>query len=264
MSEFVMIKKIGSGSFGQVYLVRDRNHNVRIFKVTKSDGLPQLKNEAKILLQLKHPNIMEFYSLEITPALGIPDWFVSYYITGEYIVGCDCEKFLNAKPDIVPNKVVKKFAIEMGGVLDYLKTAGVVHRDIKLANIMMSRDERKFKLIDFGLAFQKDGDENNAKKRRMVRSGTPIYMAPEIFTLHSYSYESDIWAFGVCLYQMISKGLPFNAKTFSELGEKVNALVYVKLEGVFQELLDKIFVVEPEKRINAKDIIKFATDEFPI
>mmetsp|Transcript_29776 Transcript_29776/g.39612 ORF Transcript_29776/g.39612 Transcript_29776/m.39612 type:complete len:114 (-) Transcript_29776:156-497(-) len=113
-----------------------------------------------------------------------------------------------------------------------MHSRNIVHRDLKLDNILVEEDTRMVKLIDFGFGVIVDGAQGHLK----IFCGTPSYMAPEIVR-RSESYEGkpvDIWALGVLLYVMLTGGLPFRGSNEPELFEKIRLGHFLQTLLVFE------------------------------
>ena len=142
------------------------------------------------------------------------------------------------------------------GALNHMHSQGVVHRDIKPENIMLSKSD-ELKLIDFGLSKRQQGN----KKLKTI-AGTPYYMAPEVLD-GQYDSKCDCWSLGVLLYVFMSGYLPFQGENRNEVFSKIqNGKFHFKHEE-FQicseevmDLIRKLLVVEPKKRLSAAEAIK--------
>lgn len=128
----------------------------------------------------------------------------------------------------------------------------VIHRDLKLENIMID-DRNNIKIIDFGFAVV---SQPGTKLRTMC--GTPSYMAPELVQRRDYcGFSTDIWAFGIIAFVMLTGTFPFKANNEKELFSKISRGLYRVPEAVDFEtkrFLNKILVLDPEKRPKAIDL----------
>lgn len=116
---------------------------------------------------------------------------------------------------------IKKLIKQIAKVLNYLQSQSIIHRDLKLDNILINKNE--IKVIDFGFATISDGNKIS------VFCGTPNYMAPEmLLKIVSYSYEVDWWALGIILYYLIESRYPFKGKNELELFTSIKSGVYQK------------------------------------
>ncbi len=205
ISHYQILEKLGEGGMGIVYKAQD----------TKLDRLVALKflprhltanesekvrflQEARAASALNHPNVCTIY--------GIEEYEGQQFIEMEYIDGVTLrEKFqiTNSKPE-----TAIAYAIQIGDALHEAHSAGIVHRDVKAENIMVN-SKNQIKVMDFGLAKLK-GSLKLTKTSSTV--GTLAYMAPEQIQDGEVDARSDIFSFGVVLYEMLTGHLPFRGE----------------------------------------------------
>ena len=213
--KYKVTNKIGEGSYGAVYLAYNlfTKQKVAIKRIVKSEENKidelELKNEINILKKLDHPNIlkiMEFYSSEH-----------SYYIITDYCANGELYDQIRYKYN--ENQLAVLFYQIFSG-LAYLHSNNIVHRDLKLENIVITEiendkktNDRYFwvKIIDFGTA--KFFDKN--KKEKIV-VGSSYYIAPEVLK-KNYNEKCDTWSVGVILYMLIVGRAPFDGKDDEEI-----------------------------------------------
>ena len=204
---YALVKYLGSGAFGEVWLAEKRTAvttiQVALKLPKKSDvNLETVRQEAAIWEQAKgHPNVLPLIDADIYQVGGRE--YVG--IASEYADGGSLREWLEQNGGKAPTM---QAAVEMcAGILSglaHLHARNIVHRDLKPENIMLQGDTPR--LNDFGLArVLKDGVSSYS-----AVSGTPLYMAPEAFD-GKRSAKSDIWSAGVILYQMLTGRLPFAA-----------------------------------------------------
>lgn len=153
----------------------------------------------------------------------------------------------------------RHFFAQIASGLRYCHKNLVVHRDIKLENLLID-EEGLIKICDFGVSKQLESRATLLSGH----SGTPAYMAPEVHLQRQYDgFKCDVWSLGVCLFAMVCGAVPFRAKTIEELNEAV-----IKAELVFpdncaqtltkevQHLLRKMLNKNPAKRISLKRVLK--------
>jgi len=136
--------------------------------------------------------------------------------------------------------------------LDYIHTQGILHRDIKLDNILLDQG-LNLKICDFGIS------RTIIPAHRMTeQSGTPAFMAPEIISGGGYEgFGSDIWSLGVVLYCLLTGTLPFRGNSGAELNQNIMKGVFnkeIKISEEALQLLERLLEVRPEKRITLKEI----------
>ena len=252
--KYEYISLIGSGSFGKVRLFVERECKSFKYaiKTIKKDFFNQyhiksLKNEIEILRSLDHPNIVKYFeTYEDEKYL---------HIVMEYIPGDNLFKVLTEKLShkLTERQISQIMTCLLKAVL-FLHHNGIIHRDLKPENIVFSdtRNYKSLKLIDFGLSIQQ-----NAKKEKR-RVGTPYYMAPEMI-FGNFVKASDIWSIGVIMYIMVTGKQPFWGKNKDEVLNKVKngrydmkSLYYSKCSNSVKDLIKKMLVTEPEKRMTVE------------
>ncbi|MDH3492148.1 MAG: FlgO family outer membrane protein [Acidobacteriota bacterium] len=224
VSHYKILSEIGKGGMGEVYLALDmkldRNVAIKFLsdKFSKdTDKLNRFVQEAKAASALNHPNILTIH--EIGEIDGVN------YIATEFIDGKDLSHFISE------NKVSLESALDISiQIVSALKTAheaGIVHRDIKPDNAMVRKDGI-VKLLDFGLAKLSEkasvepADLEVATIAKIdtvpgVVMGTPNYMSPEQARGKDIDHQTDIFSFGVVLYEMLTRKLPFQGDTTSDI-----------------------------------------------
>jgi serine/threonine-protein kinase len=217
MGGYRIERLLGRGGMGAVFLAHDTMlHRPVALKVIdgSADGetsRSRLLREARNAAALNHPNICTIH--EVGDADG------SAFIAMEYVEGRSLRDRLDERS--LPLDDVLRYGIQAADALAHAHDNGVVHRDFKAANAMISRDGR-LKIVDFGLA--RRGDALMASATTMpsllpagVAAGTPYAMAPEQVRGDPTDARTDIWALGVLLYEMVTGATPFNAATIPEL-----------------------------------------------
>jgi len=148
--------------------------------------------ESEIIAMADHPNIVKLHDQG--------DWEGGLFIAMEYIDGISLYQYL--QDHSLPYKKALEVSLEIAYALCHLHTHGVIHRDLKLENILMTR-KNTIKVIDFGIAqILTERGEAEGKRRRIV--GTPIYMSPEQkLNPDAVSYPSDIYSLGIIIYELV-------------------------------------------------------------
>tara|TARA_B100000787_G_C16188471_1_gene296054 strand:+ start:1200 stop:2417 length:1218 start_codon:yes stop_codon:yes gene_type:complete len=241
-------KRIGKGSFSTIHKCFDNDNNVFALKKIKVDKLKDklsVKNEFNIMRKLSHINIIKVFDLIIDEQLD------NVYIFLEYFEYGDLGKYLSGNS--LEEKHVNNFSIQIKNGLQYLFKQNIIHRDIKPQNILVSND-KILKIIDFGLS----KSINRNEEMMDTVCGSPLYMAPEIVKTKNYTVKSDIWSFGVIIYEMIYGYTPFRANNIYSL---INAIdntdikypTYNISKGCIN-LLQQMLVKEPEYRIGWENL----------
>mmetsp|Transcript_2606 Transcript_2606/g.3461 ORF Transcript_2606/g.3461 Transcript_2606/m.3461 type:complete len:374 (+) Transcript_2606:75-1196(+) len=254
---YVLKKKIGEGSFGQVRLGihKDTNqkHAIKIInKLSLAKNQKEMVNrEVEILRLISHSNVVQLVNVYENSS------FV--YIVMELMEGGELLDHIGE--DGFPEHEVAGFMRELVSAVRYLHSLGIVHRDIKLENAMFSRKERpcSVKLIDFGLAIRlAPGEMLN------TQVGSPDYCAPEILMGGKYGIEVDMWSLGVLMYLLISASFPFEHPNGSKMVQKILAgkFSFSEEEGWdrvsddAKDLILHLLVVNPKERYTAEQALE--------
>ena len=212
VAQFTLVRRLGHGSFGDVWLADDSKLGREVaLKLPTRDGDDSLLHEAKTAASLRHPNIVAVY--EVGEANG------RMYIASELIDGMTLRDFLSAgRP---PLKRVTGLLIAITKALQFAHEHGVVHRDVKPANILLDRAGKPY-VNDFGLAKRLSADETISSEGQVV--GTARYMSPEQAYGKTEDTEarSDIYAVGVMLFEMLTGESPFRGTARAILQQKVS------------------------------------------
>ena len=207
---YKIIEKLGEGGMGVVFLAKDTKleREVAIKFLPRhiagnSDERKRFEIEAKAAAALNHPNIATIHNIEEAED--------ELFLVMEYIKGSEL------KEEIVNNQLsidnILDYATQIAEGLQVAHSKEIVHRDIKSANIMITNDG-KVKIMDFGLAKIAGGAQLTKEHSTL---GTAAYMSPEQARGEEVDHRSDIWSFGVVLYEMLTGELPFNGDYEQEL-----------------------------------------------
>ena len=244
-------RQIGHGAFGKVnlalHIASGRLVAMKTFikkELKYKEAKEKIKNEIEVLSKLKHNFINKILDTFET------DEYI--FIFMEYICG-DLLTFIR-KRNKLPEKICKMLFKQIIIALKYIHKKNIVHRDIKLDNILIDLNNT-IKICDFGVS------KKVTKGILMYeRCGTPAYIAPEIFIKNGYEgFECDIWSAGVTLYYMLSGTQPFKGKNIHELEKNILTGEFEKIEDVSDEVNDLILgmlQVDPNNRLNCDEILK--------
>ena len=257
---YTPIKLLGQGSYGSVYEAQNIifQNTVAMKIINKTDSKmddKEILNEINILKKLSHPNIVKIFEFYITKA--------HYYIVTEFCK--DGELFSYIKNKYSERQLAVLFYQIFSG-LWYLHDNKMLHRDIKLENIMISGKEKDqstgeelfwIKIIDFGTAkiFEK-----NKKEKDVV--GSSYYIAPEVLK-QNYNEKCDTWSVGVILYMALVGKAPFDGKNDDEIIHKIAKGNYNNKESKLlnhssevRDLLSKLLEKDLSKRFSAKEALE--------
>lgn len=210
IGRYEILEEIGRGAMGAVFKGRDPliGRAVAVKTITSgvaqsADLLERFYREARAAGGLQHPNIVTIY--ELAESGGAP------FIAMEYLEGESLEKIIARKP-VLPLATKLGYIVQTCRALDYAHLRGVIHRDVKPANIVVTRDGI-VKVVDFGIA--RLGPSSNTQTGMLL--GTLAYMSPELVRGEHANARSDIWAMGVVLYELITYQRPFTGENHAAL-----------------------------------------------
>jgi serine/threonine protein kinase len=218
VSHYNIIEKLGEGGMGEVYLAEDLKLERKVAikflpqHFTKDkENVERFEREAKAAASLNHPNIVTIHE--------IAKYDDQTFIVMEYVEGNTLRDILITSSKFpVPNS--SDIITQISEGLSKAHQAGIVHRDIKPENIIIDKDGR-VKILDFGLAKLK-GVSKLTKETSTL--GTIHYMSPEQIQGQEVDHRSDIWSFGVVLYEMLTGEVPFS-------GDYEQAIIYAILNS---------------------------------
>lgn len=218
LSDFKLIKIIGEGYSGKVHLV-SRKSDDKLFalkliqrqKLIGTSSINRTITERNILIHIKFPFITKIYSAFQTDTYLV--------LALEYVGGGDLQHHLDKGVNFT-SKQIKLYLAQLVLALEHLHSMGIVFRDMKPSNILISKDG-SLKLTDFGLA---KNISNSSTTRTMC--GTHEYLSPEMINGEQYDFSVDWWAFGVIAYRLICGFLPFNSPNLLRLYDKISKCCY--------------------------------------
>src|SRR6267378_1596727 len=274
LSHYRIVSKIGAGGMGAVYLAQDtselgRNVALKIVPAEvaqNKDRLQRFTQEARTVSNLNHPNILTLYEFDQTDS--------ATFIATEYIDGVTLREHLSSRRLKLID--VLDLAIQIVAALNAAHEAGVTHRDLKPENVMVRRDQI-VKVLDFGLAKLAAPSSTLSGKEIDSEAGTKVfvqtepglvmgtvsYMSPEQSVGRGIDQRTDIWSFGVLLYEMLAGCVPFQGKDIHRqiiaIQETEPAPLATLVEGVpdrLEEIVAKCLAKNKNERYQtAKDLL---------
>lgn len=192
ISDYQLIRIIGTGTFGKVYLALrdDKSYALKMLhkkKIIELKQIVHIKNEKNILAGVQHPfivNLVEAFQDRL-----------NLYLVFEFVQGGEIFRLLR-KENIFPNDVALFYIAEITLALQYLHQRQIAYRDLKPENLLIGSDGH-LKITDFGFA-------KKIVDRSYTLCGTPEYLAPEIIMGQGHNLGVDWWALGILLYEMLS------------------------------------------------------------
>lgn len=267
MDRYGIIREIGQGAFGTIYLSEAQSHSLdvtthwydnekevalKVIPITCPDNT--LAHEFKVLSSISHPHIVRVIELvtniefPLTPpdenneVTFVPKTQLSDILVMEYASHGDLFEYVITHHH-VPESLARSFARQILSALEYLHNTGYIHGDIKLENILLFPNNI-LKLTDFGFVRRWSPYQKQTSNQGTLHSSAPCLLLKESF----YGPEIDIWAFGVILYQMVVGSEPFSMedkaypfKEFKIEEEKIRFPFHGRGSGHFRTLIKNIF-----------------------
>src|SRR3954466_520152 len=210
-------RRLGAGGMSTVFLALDtvleRQVAVKLLAEYLADDevfVQRFRHEALAAARLQHPNIVQVFDS------GQDEGSHRHYIVMEYVDGPSCSDLLREHGQLGIDDTVR-IIVEACHGLDYAHRAGVVHRDVKPGNLLISNESGAVKLADFGIA--KAAEQTRVTQVGSVL-GTAAYLSPEQAQGKEAGPASDIYSLGVCAYQLMTGRLPYEYSSLTELALK--------------------------------------------
>ena len=277
VEDLTLIKVLGKGTYGEVYLSKKANSN-KLFATKKIDKVQadtKLKKyfhyEINILKALRHENIIRLEEVKMTNN--------NYYVVMEFLNGGDLKsclkKYMSIHNTPFPEEIVQYLMKQIVSAIAYIHSMNVIHRDLKLENIMVNFDsdidkqnlnmmKAKVKIIDFGCSIVIPSQNNFC----FTALGTPGYMDPLLLkeyyykekreNLKGYGKEVDIWSLGCLCFELFRGKVPFTSGTFEDLINKHDEGKYNLLKDSSTEIkyfLSKMLKRDGKARATAQELL---------
>src|SRR5579863_4405667 len=262
LGKFVVTRELGRGTTGTVYLCHDsflgKDVALKLYSldenVPEADARTRRKlffNEAYLVGKMQHPNILPIYDA------GEDEGHC--YVVMEYVRGAKALTAFCRDENLLPIRKVVEVVFKCAKALDYAHRNGLIHRDIKPGNIMVTVDG-DVRIVDFGVA-QMAGNEGDQIKGLV---GSPSYMAPEQMRHAPAAVQTDLYSLGVVMYELLSGKRPYYGDNLSKL---VHQIIYATppplhrlradVPSVLEDVVTKAIAKDPSKRYQSG--IEFAT-----
>ncbi|KAJ0179966.1 hypothetical protein K1T71_004557 [Dendrolimus kikuchii] len=253
-NNLLIIKTIGKGSYGNVYLCENSDKMLTIVKdielnIKIQDHNQEIANEIKILSTMNHPNVIRFYQCYYTKKYVM--------ISMEYATSGNLAEFMYHRcPKLIKQQEILFYFSQVLLGVNYIHNLNIIHRDLKAENILLTgKHGILVKIADFGVSKMLA----SAKKTSTV-IGTPYYLAPELCEGQPYDTKSDVWALGCLLYEMCTHKRAFDSETLVGLVKAITSgsVHPIDLEVYdrgLQDLIDLMLSVLPDKRPTIKELM---------
>lgn len=254
MGNYRLIRELGRGAMGVVHLAEQISLRREValkmmLNLTEVDRR-RFEREMRTLIELSHPNIVKLYDcgeLDGDPFLAM-----------ELIQGRDLLSVLSEERQLSPERV-RGILRQVASALDYCHTRGILHRDVKIAN-MMQEESGRVVLMDFGLARGSTSAKLTATGKLV---GTPIFMSPGRMTGEEPTAADDVWALGLCAWWMLTGKKPFaEAMSVAEIAAMVIGEGVPPLSGILSDLPQDVEQVvmsmverDPARRPRAAEVV---------
>jgi Tol biopolymer transport system component len=256
IGSYEVLRRLGRGGMGEVYLARDprlgRKVAVKVLApaIVESKGaLDRLRREALAASALNHPNILTVHEFGETDG--------TQYIVTEYVEGKSLRELIG---ELSVQQAIG-YARQIGEALAAAHKAGIIHRDIKPENVMV-RPDGYVKVVDFGLAkaaplegegttsIQQKLADGSATTAPGMLIGTISYMSPEQVRGQEVDQRTDVWSWGVVLYEMLTGGRPFEGETASDVVAAILGKVPEIPRGIYRfgPLFSTVLAKDPTRR----------------
>jgi len=219
LNQYLLVKQIGKGGMGTVWKAWDRKLTrwvaIKFLVATEEEDIARFQREAKLAARLRHPNIAPIYEVGEEPARQAGQT-PRHYLAMEYIDG----QSMSSAATNLPMNVLLEIFLKITQGIEAAHKAGVVHRDLKPQNIMLTSDGWPY-VMDFGLAKALQTESSISVSGAVM--GTPAYMPPEQAQgeLDKVDAQSDVYSLGATIYAVLCKKQPFAGKNPMEVLMKV-------------------------------------------
>ncbi len=264
LDHFHIVEQIGAGGMGVVYRAHDqsldRDLALKVLPpgtLADDNARKRFRSEALALSRLNHPNICTIH--QVGEAEG------HTYIAMEYVEGRPLSDLVSQSR--VPVDVVIRYGVQIAAALTHAHERDLIHRDLKSANVMITKDGR-VKVLDFGLAVLSSTADPEFTRTQLTAPatavGTPSYMAPEVIRGERADARSDVWALGVMLYEAVAGSRPFQGNTgyvvTSEILEKSPPPLPDSVPAALRTIILRCLAKQPGERYQRSGEVQAALE----
>lgn len=265
-SLYVLDQRIGGGAMGTVWAGHNTESGEAVAVKILHDNLGQnadlvgrFLRERSALLSVRHPNLVELRDLVVENE--------RIALVMELVEGIDCGRLLEVHGPM-PLAEAARLGDEMAQALIAVHAAGIVHRDVKPANILVESATGRAKLVDFGIAWIAGNPRLTASNSVI---GTPHYLAPELLAGGAVSPAADVYELGICMYQLLTGQLPFDGEHYAQILYKhlneapaPHPAIPPTLWGLIEAMLAKDPGVRPTMQFVSRQLSMFARTATPL
>ena len=248
-----LLERVGHGAFGEVFRAWDTrlDREVALKLLTTSPDADKggvIIREGRLLARVKHPNVVTIHGAErIGDRIGL--WM-------EFVHGRTLEDLLKSGRAFTPDEVAH-IGVEIARAVAAVHAAGLLHRDVKAQNVMQA-DDGRIVLMDFGTGRELDDDGQ-------ALAGTPLYLAPELFSGGAATAASDVYSLGVLLFHLLTGSYPVHETTLGELDRAHRAgrrtkirVARTNVPSGLARVIDRALDPRPERRFQTADALAAA------
>lgn len=253
IDDYQVLNLLGKGGFACVYRARSNKTGMEVAikmidkKLMKAHGMvARVRKEVEIHSRLKHPSILELYN-----------YFEDnnyVYLVLEICMNGELNRYLKANCKVLTEDEAQHFMRQIVEGMLYLHSHGILHRDLTLANLLLTRN-MNVKIADFGLATQLTVPD----EKHFTMCGTPNYISPEIAMRSAHGLEADVWSLGCMLYTFLVGKPPFDTEAVkSTLNRVIHADFDLPshLSEDAKNLIQSLLKKNPKERLSLPDILK--------
>ena len=277
VDDLILTRSLGKGAFGEVFLTQKKGFK-ELFATKRLDraysekpeNIKRLSNEISLLKKIHHPNIVRLIDLKKTKSHC---YIVMEYCNGGDLAGC-LKKYKEVYRRPFPEELVQYLMKQIVSGLNFLHSQKIIHRDLKLENILVTFNSEKdkqslnmmravAKLIDFGFATTLKPSKSNLTYTVL---GTPTYMDPQLLknmdektiNITGYDEKVDIWSLGTLCYEMLVGHIAFSGSSMHDLYQKVKQGNYALPTNISEEVfsfINGMLQQDPNKRLSASQLL---------